>query len=187
MQSSLAWSAILAGEPGTVVTMCPVDHPITPEGRLGDVLHRASRLARVFPEHVIVLGARPRTATGDHGYLVVGEEVWGTDGVRSVSCIVERPTATQARELCSRGAMWNTMIGCATVGALRRVLDQLGTRELSSELLSRAAARLLALPLDGVEWRVEPQGAKRNASLQVVSTSAMATRAQSNVAISAFG
>lgn len=170
-------------DPRAVFSLFPADHYIAPEHRFGDVVREALRLARVWPEHVITLGVVPEEPDGDYGYITVGDAADGAAGLRHVTGFVEKPAPARARELCGRGAMWNTMIACASVDALWELaretqpemmelfddfvplidtpeeaealevlFHQVGHVNLSHDMFERAPHRLLALPLEGVQW-----------------------------------
>jgi mannose-1-phosphate guanylyltransferase len=132
---------------------------------------------------VIMLGVPPEEPDSDYGYITVGDAVWSGDGLRAVTGFVEKPSLARAYELCAGGAMWNTMITCATVDALWElaritqpemmelfdafvplidspeehealevIFERVGNINLSRDMLEHVAERLLAMPLDGVEW-----------------------------------
>lgn len=139
--SSNVWSVFLSGDDGpclrgtgadlmpalaylqrwetaAVFSVFPAEPACSLGRRLDETMTRARRLARVWPEHVITLGVPPHGADPQRSYLTLGDEVWGTDGMRRVTGLVDRPSLFEARELRSAGAMWNTRIACATAGAL---------------------------------------------------------------------
>lgn len=170
-------------DPDAVFSLFPADHYIAPEGRFAEVVASALRLARLWPAHAIMLGVQPEEPDGDYGYITVGDSAWGADGLRRVTGFVEKPSVAQARELVGRGAMWNTMITCATVSAiwelaretqpemmelfdsflplidtpeeheaLEVVFERVGNINLSRDMMEQCPERLLAMPLEGVEW-----------------------------------
>lgn len=185
---------LLRWQPGAVFTLAPAQPAFALGRRLDETLARARRLARVWPENVVTLGVHPHGADPNFSYLTLGDEVWGTDGMRRVTAVVERPSLFDARELRSNGAMLGTAIACATVEALHELarvaqpemMGLFAPVDVARDLLARAPERVLMLPLDGVEWP-ERQVTKRSASLQVVSTSPGATFDQAKPAISAVG
>jgi mannose-1-phosphate guanylyltransferase len=111
-------SYIYRWDPAAVVAIFPADHYIAPEPRFTDVVERALGLARRWPDRVITLGVRPDGADADYGYITLGAGVEGEPGLRSVVGFVEKPEPALARRLYGDGALWSTMITCATAAAL---------------------------------------------------------------------
>ncbi len=105
-------------DPDALVAVFPADHYIAPEGRFAEVVADALRVARQFSDRVVTLGVAPDEPDSDYGYITVGAPVAGAPGLRQVAGFVEKPDLAAARRLCSAGAMWNTMITCATASAL---------------------------------------------------------------------
>jgi mannose-1-phosphate guanylyltransferase len=174
---------IMRWDPGAVFSLFPADHFIAPEGRFTEVVASALRVARMWPDRVVTLGVTPDDPDPDYGYITLGTGIAGAPGLRRVTGFVEKPSLARAGELCARGALWNTMITCATVQgiwdlaretqpemmelfdafvplidtpeeheAIQVLFEQVGNINLSRDMLEHAPERLLALPLDGVEW-----------------------------------
>jgi mannose-1-phosphate guanylyltransferase len=65
-----------------------------------------------------VLGVRPRDLDPELGYLAVGEPLSQVPQLQRVVGFVEKPRPAQVQQLIAEGALWNTMVACATVDAL---------------------------------------------------------------------
>jgi len=111
-------SFVYRWDPDAVVAIFPADHYVAPESRFAEVLGEALRLARRWPDRVITLGVTPDEPDSDYGYVTLGRAAAGAPGLRTVEGFVEKPDLATARRLCGAGALWNTMITCATASAL---------------------------------------------------------------------
>lgn len=105
-------------DPDALVSIFPADHYIAPEAAFTEVMTRAQQMARRWSDRVITLGVTPEEPDADYGYITVGPRIAGSVGLRQVRGFVEKPDVDRARRLCRKGAMWNTMIVCATASAL---------------------------------------------------------------------
>jgi mannose-1-phosphate guanylyltransferase len=80
---------------------------------------RAARgVAARMRDMVIVLGAKPSEPDPELGYLALGEQLTEIPQVRRLVGFVEKPSVSLAKELNGQGALWNTMVTCASVDAL---------------------------------------------------------------------
>lgn len=102
--------------PDALVTITPTDHYVAPAARYVAELARARSLAAAHPGRVVLVGARPTDADPDLGYIAGGPRC--APDLRTVLAFVEKPPAGHARALIAEGAVWNTMVCCATARAL---------------------------------------------------------------------
>lgn len=69
-------------------------------------------------DKVVILGATPNEPDPELGYLTLGAPLTEIPSVKQVLGFVEKPSVALATELNTQGALWNTMVTCATVDAL---------------------------------------------------------------------
>ena len=94
------------------VVMFPSDHFIVEEGRFLTHVDAACRFVESNQSKIVLLGIAAQTPEPEYGYILTTNR-WHNAfpyGCRDVSCFVEKPDLTSARQLISRGALWNTMV-----------------------------------------------------------------------------
>jgi mannose-1-phosphate guanylyltransferase len=114
----VALAMIKRWTPNALVTMTPTDHYVAPAGRYIEQVRAMRGVAARMRDRVVILGAAPSESDPDLGYLSLGNQLAEVPHVRSVVGFVEKPSVTLAGELRASGALWNTMVVCATVEAL---------------------------------------------------------------------
>ncbi len=114
----VALAMIKRWTPNAIVTITPTDHYVAPSGKYVEQVRAARGVAARIRDHVVILGAKPSEPDPELGYLSLGDELVQVPHVRSLVGFVEKPSVQLARELCGAGALWNTMVTCATVDAL---------------------------------------------------------------------
>jgi mannose-1-phosphate guanylyltransferase len=105
---------ILERDPGAQIIILPSDHHVLDEKRFvgtirigADLVDRAAE-ASALRERMLLIGVAPEEADPELGYIVQGDSLG--NGIRGVSQFVEKPSATGARTLIERGAVWNSFI-----------------------------------------------------------------------------
>lgn len=104
--------------PNALVTITPTDHYVAPSAMYIEQVRRARGVAAQMRDAVVVLGARPTEPDPELGYLSLGARLTEIPQVRRLVGFVEKPSVSLAKELIAQGALWNTMVTCATVDAL---------------------------------------------------------------------
>ncbi|MDB4960814.1 MAG: putative Mannose-phosphate guanylyltransferase [Myxococcales bacterium] len=104
--------------PNAVVTITPTDHYVAPALTYVAQVKKARDIAARLRDTVVILGAAPRKPDPELGYLALGDRLVEVPQVRHVDRFVEKPCVAVAADLIGRGALWNTMVTCATVEAL---------------------------------------------------------------------
>ncbi len=104
--------------PNAIVTITPTDHYVAPSAKYVEQIRTAREVAAQRRDSVVLLGARPSEPDPELGYLSLGEPLTQIPQVRRLVGFVENPSANHALELNAGGALWNTMVTCASVGAL---------------------------------------------------------------------
>ncbi len=104
--------------PNALVTITPTDHYVAPSARYVEQVRQARGVAAQMRDMVVILGAKPNEPDPELGYLSLGEQLTEIPHVRRLVGFVEKPSVVLAKELNEQGALWNTMVTCATVDAL---------------------------------------------------------------------
>jgi mannose-1-phosphate guanylyltransferase len=126
----VALAMIKRWTPNALVTITPTDHYVAPSARYVEQVRAMRGVAARMRDTVVILGAKPNEPDPELGYLSLGEQLTEIPQVRRLVGFVEKPSVSVAKVLNAKGALWNTMVTCATVDALW----QLG-RETEPQLL----------------------------------------------------
>jgi mannose-1-phosphate guanylyltransferase len=114
----VALAMIKRWTPNALVTITPTDHYVAPATKYIEQVRAARGVAARMRDRVVILGASPSEPDPELGYLALGDRLVDVPEVRSVSGFVEKPSVQLAEKLRDQGALWNTMVTCATVDAL---------------------------------------------------------------------
>jgi mannose-1-phosphate guanylyltransferase len=114
----VALAMIKRWTPNALVTITPTDHYVAPAARYIEQVRVARGVAARMRDRVVLLGAAPNEPDPELGYLTLGEPLVEVPKVRKLVGFVEKPSVQLAQELRGQGALWNTMVTCATVDAL---------------------------------------------------------------------
>ncbi|MBA3541316.1 MAG: NTP transferase domain-containing protein [Deltaproteobacteria bacterium] len=114
----VALAMIKRWTPNAIVTITPTDHYVAPAHAYVQVLRQARGVAARMRDSVVVLGARPTEPDPELGYLSLGVQRCQIPVAHELNGFVEKPTVSLARDLIREGALWNTMVTCASVDAL---------------------------------------------------------------------
>ncbi|MBL9018403.1 MAG: NTP transferase domain-containing protein [Myxococcales bacterium] len=104
--------------PNAVITITPTDHYVAPSAAYVSQVRLAQTVAHRLRDAVVILGARPTEPDPELGYLSLGDRLTEVPEVRRLIGFVENPSVAAATALSAKGALWNTMVTCATVDAL---------------------------------------------------------------------
>lgn len=108
--------------PRARIVILPSDHHVRGEAVLEQSIREGLDALRRGPHVSVLLGLTPEDADSQQGYIVPGDEDdWRR---RRVAQFIEKPTTAQARELMSRGALWNAFIMVSSVEALLALFSQ---------------------------------------------------------------
>lgn len=120
-------------DPDSVVGFFPADHYFADEDGFARTLEGAYRLAGLFEDELLLLGAQPDHPEVEYGWIEPGAALipriknGGTQNGTSkhlfrVSRFWEKPSQEVARVLLDRGCFWNTFV---MVGRVRAFLNSL--------------------------------------------------------------
>jgi len=114
----VALSYIKRWTPNALVTITPTDHYVAPSAKYIEQVRMARGVAAKMRDMVIILGAKPNEPDPELGYLTLGAPLTDVPEVRRLAGFIEKPSVHVAAELNAQGALWNTMVTCASVDAL---------------------------------------------------------------------
>ena len=114
----VALAMIKRWTPNAIVTITPTDHYVAPSAKYVEQVRSACGVAARMRDRIVILGATPREADPELGYLSLGTPLTEIPQVKTVVGFVEKPEVAVAQELREKGALWNTMVTCGTVDAL---------------------------------------------------------------------
>jgi mannose-1-phosphate guanylyltransferase len=167
---------ILERDPEARLLILPSDHYVEDERTLAVAARMALRQVRGSRcVGVVLLGIEADDADPGLGYVVPGE---ARGPCRAIERFVEKPAPDEARQLCRRGALWNSfIIACrarslldlylarcpAVVGALRaidlhddaavaRVYDGLPSLDFSRDIVVGQEDRFAVMPVPHCGW-----------------------------------
>lgn len=72
---------------------------------------------------IVLMGIRPKFASGSYGYILPGKR---SEGFFSVDSFCEKPGMSEAKRLIGLGALWNGGVFCLRIGTARRLLAERG-------------------------------------------------------------
>ncbi|HVK87015.1 MAG TPA: sugar phosphate nucleotidyltransferase [Kofleriaceae bacterium] len=114
----VALAMIKRWHPNALITITPTDHYVAPASRYIEQVRIARGVAARMRDAVVILGASPTEPDPELGYLSLGEPLTEVPEVTRLLGFVEKPSVSHAKELCTQGALWNTMVTCASLDAL---------------------------------------------------------------------
>lgn len=114
----VALAMIKRWNPNAIVTITPTDHYVAPSAKYVEQVRLAKQVASRLRDTVVILGVRPTEPDPELGYLSLGDRLTEVPNVRRLQGFVEKPTVATALALSEKGALWNTMVTCASVEAL---------------------------------------------------------------------
>lgn len=165
-----------------VVAILPSDHYYSREDVFTAALEQAFAVAEMRPDSIVLLGAPPKAAEVEYGWLDLGDSVRAHPDVFRVNAFLEKPALWMAERLLLRGSLWNTFVmvgrisafldaGRESVPDLVQALaawispkvegetqipgwlyDRIATVDFSKQVLSPVVRRLVTLRLAEVDW-----------------------------------
>lgn len=127
---------IRARDPEAVVAIFPSDHLIVEGGRFIAHVAEVAAEVRANPDWVVLLGAQPKGAEAEYGWIEPGRALgWTSAGpISTVTGFWEKPGPAEAQACLGQGCLWNTFVIVARAARLA----ELGARyapELSARLV----------------------------------------------------
>jgi mannose-1-phosphate guanylyltransferase len=105
----------LAGD--VPVAVFPTDHEVSDDRAFMRHVQHAIEAARLFPEHVVVLGIQPSRAEPEYGWIQPAPKPLPVNGtaVHRIHRFWEKPGGGLARRLFRRGCLWNSFVMVGSV------------------------------------------------------------------------
>jgi mannose-1-phosphate guanylyltransferase len=119
-----------------IVAAFPTDHFIDNDRAFIAHVLRASHTISQMPDKIAILGIAPDRPETGYGYILPSDPLGQSEKAFNVEAFTEKPNISGARNIISRGGLWNTFV---MVFRLSRML------ELVSELVPNEFADLLRL------------------------------------------
>jgi mannose-1-phosphate guanylyltransferase len=113
---------ILERDPDARVVLLPSDHYVRDETVLSRALRQATSLVGAHVEHILMLGVAPDEVDPELGYILPSYS--DKRGALHIAQFVEKPSATLARQLIERGAMWNAFMLVGPARTFVRLMEQ---------------------------------------------------------------
>ncbi len=108
---------ILPKNPEATVAILPSDHFVAPRHSFSRLLRSAIRSINENPDKLLLLAAPATSPEPDYGWIEIRADASSAQ-ILPVSRFREKPSLEEARQLWSRGALWNTMITVAKAKTL---------------------------------------------------------------------
>ena len=135
-------------DPDAIVAVLPSDHYYSRETAFTAALEAGFSVAEARPASVVLLGAQPKAAEVEYGWLEIGEAVPAHASVFQVKGFHEKPPLPTAKHLLRNGALWNTFV---MVGHVSGFLD-IAAASVPGLLYELRMARVV--PISDSETRV---------------------------------
>lgn len=115
---------ISAADPEGVVAFFPSDHYVSDDHRFMAQVRRAMDAACADPSRVVLLGIEPEAPEVEYGWIEPGAsiELRQVPMLRKVRRFWEEPAYGVARDLFSRGCLWNSFVMAGTISGFLRLI-----------------------------------------------------------------
>jgi mannose-1-phosphate guanylyltransferase len=97
-------------EPDALITFFPCGHFYADNEALVETIRSAEAFARTHPKSLVLVGAEAHYPETEYGWIEHGMPLLGERTLLSVLRFWEKPDVSTARELLSRGCLWNTFV-----------------------------------------------------------------------------
>jgi mannose-1-phosphate guanylyltransferase len=97
-------------EPDALITFFPCDHFYADNEAFVETIRSAETFARTHPKSLVLVGAEAHYPETEYGWIEPGMPLLGERTLLSVLRFWEKPDVSTARELLSRGCLWNTFV-----------------------------------------------------------------------------
>ncbi|PYD46772.1 mannose-1-phosphate guanylyltransferase/mannose-6-phosphate isomerase, partial [Novacetimonas pomaceti] len=122
---AIAAAALLVAEtdPNAVLWIMAADAAISKPENLREVLGRGVRAAQ--DGHIVTFGMTPTRPDTGYGYIRLGQQLAGMEGVYQVSSFIEKPDAARAEEMLgTREYLWNSGMFLFRASTILEELEQ---------------------------------------------------------------
>jgi mannose-1-phosphate guanylyltransferase len=163
--------------PDVIVAVFPTDHYIDEDRMfIAHVLHAVNLIARA-PDKIAVLGVSPDRPETGYGYIIPDGPLGPCAKAYRVKAFTEKPSAAAARDIVSRGGLWNTFVMIFKISRMLELLRafypddlcmlsllraspekaadvyaNIGAWNLSTQVLARIPKHLVVIEVTNVRW-----------------------------------
>lgn len=163
--------------PDAIIAVFPTDHYIDNDRAFVAHLLRAMNMISHMPDKIAILGIVPDRPETGYGYILPSGPLGVFDRAYHVEAFIEKPSLPGARDIISRGGLWNTFVMVFKLSRMMELLCGLVPREcekifelgksperasklyqnleawnLSTEILARIPRHLIMLEVSDVRW-----------------------------------
>jgi len=163
--------------PDAIVAAFPTDHYIDDDREfIAHVLHAVNLVSRL-PDKIAILGIPPDRPETGYGYIVPDGPLGAYAKAYGVKAFTEKPSAAGARNIVSRGGLWNTFVMVFRISRMLELLCEyfpddlymlsllrnspekaadvykaIGAWNLSAQVLARIPKHLILIEVANVRW-----------------------------------
>jgi len=160
-----------------VVAVFPTDHYIDNDRAFIKHILRAVHTVTQMPEKIAILGIAPDRPETGYGYILPADRLGLCESTYFVESFTEKPDLIGARDIISRGGLWNTFVMVFRLSRMMRLLNELVPNEceklskidgafeeaaeiyekldpwnLSTQVLARIPQHLIMIEVSDVRW-----------------------------------
>ncbi len=163
------------GDP--IVAVFPTDHYVDNDRAFIAHMLRAVNTVAHMPDKIAVLGIAPDRPETGYGYILPANPLGNSERAYHVEAFTEKPSLIVARDIISRGGLWNTFVMVFKLSRMMELLCELVPNEceklfelrkapnkasdlysnldswnLSTQVLARIPQHLIMLEVADVRW-----------------------------------
>lgn len=141
--------------PNATVAVFPTDHYVDNDRAFVGHLLRAAGMISRMPDKIAVLGVAPDRPETGYGYILPAGPVEVYEKSYHVQTFTEKPSLLSARNIISRGGLWNTFVMVFKVSRMLELLSELVPEEFREmELLRREPEKAQELYKSLSSWNL---------------------------------
>jgi len=163
--------------PDAIVAVFPTDHYIDNDRAFIAHVLRAVNMISYMPDKIAVLGIAPDRPETGYGYILPADPLAVSGRAYHVEAFTEKPSLLGARDIISRGGLWNTFVMIFKLSRMMELLYEFVPNEceklsglhesperavelyqsleswnLSTQVLARIPQHLIMLEVSDVRW-----------------------------------
>lgn len=141
-----------------LVAVFPTDHYVDDDRTFISHVLRAADTVAHMPDKIAVLGIAPDRPETGYGYILPASPLNAFDKVYHVETFTEKPSLLGARDIISRGGLWNTFVMVFKLSRMMELLCELVPEEVERMWLLRERPELAdTLYGDLAPWNLSTQ------------------------------
>jgi mannose-1-phosphate guanylyltransferase len=111
--------------PDAIVAVFPTDHFVDDDSAFIANVLRASSTVSQMPDKIAILGIVPDRPETGYGYILPSNPLGFSERAYYVQSFVEKPSLSNARDLISRGGLWNTFVMVFKISRMLELVREL--------------------------------------------------------------